>query len=276
MKDENRSRLKKQLVSGGVYIALAAAVVAVTTGTVVSMLSGKNADLLPKVDGKTKYSEKELVMPKLPDVPEVPDVPDAPVSDSAEGINAEIKPSEEMLTPKTTDAQSASQSAENVKAETADFGYPGYVKPCDGYISREYSDEVLVYSPTMYDYRAHLGCDIAAEAGTPVKAVSGGTVTDISADDMLGTTVTIESADGLVLKYCNLSAELPKDTAVGNVIQTGSVIAGVGQTALCEAAEAPHLHLEAARNGEMFDPAGLFEAETAAEAANAVTSEEID
>lgn len=46
---------------------------------------------------------------------------------------------------------------------TFEIGYEGFVKPCSGFISKEYSMEVPVYSATMYDYRTHAGMDIAAD-----------------------------------------------------------------------------------------------------------------
>ena len=46
MKDDRKTRLKKQMLSGAIYIALAAAVVGVTTGTVEKLINTKEISLL--------------------------------------------------------------------------------------------------------------------------------------------------------------------------------------------------------------------------------------
>lgn len=294
MKDDRKTRLKKQMLSGAIYMALAAAVVGVTTGTVEKLINTKEISLPETNLENTKYGTE------LPEIPELPKIPDAvinknsdydaenqnsaQVSGLGDGVNAEIVPGEEMFTP---EVQSTAEKAEEITQEPAevsaeqpvsepDYGYPGYVKPCGGLITREYSPDVLVYSPTMYDYRVHTGIDIAADIGTQIKAISGGKISEVRDDDMYGTTITVDSPDGLRISYSNLSAELPQGIEAGADIQTGSVIGGVGDTAICESAQAPHLHVEASRNGNAFDPSELFTDAEAKETAAAVTSEETD
>ena len=300
MKDEKKARLKRQLISGGIYIALAAAVVGVTTSTVAKLMSDTGIESIPE---QTKYggdSGAQAEMPNVPEIPEIPDISEYEVSGTADGVSSEIVPGDtpesENVSINTEAAESEPQTENTVNTDNMgntdniaqtettaegvqdepDYGYPGYVKPCEGYILREYSSDALVYSPTMYDYRIHEGTDIAAEVGTPIKAVAGGKVTDISEDDMYGMTVTIESPDGLTLRYCNLSESALQGVEVGAVVQTGAVIGGVGETALCESAEAPHLHIEAMRGGSRIDPEDLFEEFYSSEATVALTSTEID
>lgn len=275
MKDENKQRLKRQLITGGIYIALAAAVVGVTTSSVVKLING--GAKLPEVP-QTKYGESKLILPEIPEVNTV--LPNSEVSGTQDGVNAEVSENADKPEPVTASPEKAAEDVESPEkpllSPDDNIGYTGYIKPCDGYISREYSDDVLVYSPTMYDYRTHCGVDIAAEVGTQVKAIAGGVISDVSDDDLYGTTITVDSRDGLSIKYCNLSPELPDTSKVGNVVQTGSIIAGIGQTALCEASEAPHVHIEALRNGESFNPADLFEEANSAEAASAIAENIVD
>ena len=282
MKDDRKTRLKKQMLSGAIYIALAAAVVGVTTGTVEKLINTKEISL-PETDlENTKYG---TALPEIPELPKIPDAAinknsdsDAESSDGAQvsglgdGVNAEIITAEESS---ENLPEQVEVSAEQTVSEP-DYGYPGYVKPCGGLIVREYSPDVLVYSPTMYDYRVHTGIDIAADIGTQIKAISGGRISEVKNDDLYGTTVTIDSPDGLRISYSNLSAELPQGIETGADIQTGSVIGGVGDTAICESAQAPHLHVEAARDGNAFDPSELFTDAEAKETAAAATSEETD
>ncbi len=284
MKNSSKSRLKRQLLSTGIYIALSAAVVGVTTSTVAKLISDNTQNIQGDLEN-TKYSTGLSELPEIPalpeinsyTIPELTDIPNTAVSGSHDGVNAEIVPGDVMYTPtakeqNTEETQETSVPKENVP----DFGYEGYVKPCSGFISHEFSDSVPVYSPTMYDYRVHTGIDIASDVTTPVKAVSGGTVTDVNYDDMLGMTITIDSPGGLSLKYCNLSEEIVSGIQKDAIVKTGDVIGCIGQTALVESAQAPHLHLEAYRDGIVFNPEELFEEANAIEARDALKSTQID
>jgi hypothetical protein len=44
------------------------------------------------------------------------------------------------------------------------------LKPASGYISREFSNDELLYTPTMNDFRTHDGIDITGDIGSPVSA----------------------------------------------------------------------------------------------------------
>ncbi len=266
---KNRTRertLTRQLISGGVYIALSAVVVAVTVNTVVSLISGDSAmpDLNESLDG----IEFEMnTLPEISDISELPELSsagenalfpeveplfpsqDAPVSDTAEGIDALIEeqiPSEQL--------SSSSPDALSIP-EGADLGLDKFIKPCDGYVNKEYSIDVPVYSATMFDYRTHAGVDIVCDEGSTVKACIGGIITDIYNDDLYGTTVSVTSESGHRTVYSNLMPTLSAGIEKGAVIPTGAIIGGVGSSALCEAAEAPHLHLEIyGPDGASLDP----------------------
>ncbi|MBR3870378.1 MAG: peptidoglycan DD-metalloendopeptidase family protein [Clostridia bacterium] len=129
-----------------------------------------------------------------------------------------------------------------------------YNMPLVGTVSADFSDSVLVFSPTMMDYRTHMGVDIAAAVGTPVKAVADGVVTNVYEDDMLGVTVEITHNDGKISRYCNLSPTLSSDCVKDAEISALTVIGAVGETAVSESAEASHLHLEILDDGIPLDP----------------------
>jgi murein DD-endopeptidase MepM/ murein hydrolase activator NlpD len=88
--------------------------------------------------------------------------------------------------------------------------------------------------------------------------VSNGVISDIYDDYLYGTTVVIEHKDGIKSVYSNLSADLPTETVIGRTVITGEIIGGIGQTAVCEAAEAHHLHLEMIKDGEYVNPEEYF------------------
>ena len=127
-----------------------------------------------------------------------------------------------------------------------------YTWPVKGTVLRPFSVETLSYDVTMGDWRTHGGVDIAAELGWDVIAAGEGQVTEVYQDAMMGVTVVVEQPDGVVTTYSNLAPD--PVVAVGDQVDTGTVIGQIGQTAMAEWDLAPHLHLEMAASGEQTDP----------------------
>ena len=94
--------------------------------------------------------------------------------------------------------------------------------------------------------------DIAAEAGTTVLAASSGTVINVFQDDMMGTTVIIDHADGYPTTYATLHAR--PTVEAGEKVSAGQIIGAVGTTAAAESAQGPHLHFSVAKDGDTVDP----------------------
>ena len=113
--------------------------------------------------------------------------------------------------------------------------------------------DLPVYSVTMNDYRVHNGVDISASVGDPVYAFSDGVVSKIYNDPMMGQTVVIDHGDGLLSVYQNLQVTLPENIETGVRVEAGDVIGAVGETALIECAEVPHLHFCITKNG-IYEP----------------------
>ena len=264
-KSREKKSLKKQLISGLVYTALSAVVVAVTVNTTVGLISGRNK--LPDIPESIKDIKAEV--PSIPTLPPVTlpqtdladtvpdgipaDVEKQPASDFAEGIDSVITEDDKIESaqaPQTTADSPASVDYLSIP-ENANLGFDTFVKPCDGYVSKEHSVDVPVYSSTMADYRTHIGVDVVCDMGSPVSVVSGGIVTEIYDDIMLGKTVCMQNRKGYTLKYSNLLPELYAGVQVGSILATGEHLGGIGESALCEAAEAPHVHLE------IYDPDGM-------------------
>ena len=133
-----------------------------------------------------------------------------------------------------------------------------FVWPAAGNISMAYSVDYPVYNKTMSDWRTHGGVDIEAEIGTRVLAAASGTVSEITDDEMYGTTVIIDHGAGLQSIYSNLAAT--PAVSVGDAVTTASVIGSVGTTALAETAEPSHLHFAMTENGAPVDPASYLPA----------------
>ncbi len=128
--------------------------------------------------------------------------------------------------------------------------------PVSGTVIAGYTVEALAYDVTMGDWRTHAGVDIAAAAGTQVKAAADGTVAAVEEDDFLGTVVTIDHGSGLTSVYANLAAQ--PTVKAGDAVRTGSVIGAVGDTAVAERGRGPHLHFAMYRNNAALDPEDLL------------------
>ena len=135
---------------------------------------------------------------------------------------------------------------------------PDFLSPVSGVIAKSHSVEIPVYSLTMDDYRTHSGVDIAAEAGTSVRAAAAGTVKEIWDDPMMGKCLSITHKGGAVSIYKNLAAEIPAGIEAGTEVEAGTVIGAVGESALIETAEEPHLHFELRINGTEANPADFM------------------
>lgn len=129
---------------------------------------------------------------------------------------------------------------------------PVFIRPASGTLLRGYSAEALSYDRTMADWRVHRGWDIACAAGEPVLAVSGGTVTAVYEDDLLGTVVEIDHGGDVVSMYANL--DVSPAVGVGQTVSCGDTIGTVGATALAESGEEAHLHFAMRRGGSSVDP----------------------
>ena len=161
-------------------------------------------------------------------------------------------PEEPVPTPESDAQEETSVDTAAPVWEPAQEEQTFFIWPVVGETENGYSMTALQYDRTMRDWRTHDGVDIAAALGEQVKATSAGTVTQVYDDEMLGCTVVIEHAGGLVSRYSNLQ-EIPT-VAPGDVVVTGQVIGAVGDTAICESGEVVHLHFAMSLDGKSVDP----------------------
>lgn len=124
--------------------------------------------------------------------------------------------------------------------------------PVQGRIATYYAIDCLTYNPTTRDWRIHDGLDIAAEAGTPVRAVADGTVYSVYQDDTMGYTVVINHPDGYTTIYSSLAEGI--SVHQGDAVQKGQTIGLVGNSALLESAIGSHVHFSAQYRGLSVDP----------------------
>ncbi len=127
-----------------------------------------------------------------------------------------------------------------------------------GTVNKKHDASIQVWSDTLGDYRVHLGIDIVTGEAAPVYAAADGEISRIWDDALMGKCIAI-SHDGKVFTiYKNLSTELPENIKEGVKVRRGEQIGNVGESAISELAEEPHLHLEMTVDGISVDPAEYF------------------
>lgn len=165
----------------------------------------------------------------------------------------------------TKDTEAKDKTTNTVKDDTdnsTDVSAPlEFCLPVRGYISKDYSMDMPVYSLTMNDYRAHCGLDIQATVGSAVSVVASGEITNRYTDPFMGICVEVSHGGGLVSRYMNLGPEYPKDAEVGCKVYGGQTIGCVGESAALEAADTSHLHFEMLKDGKHANPLGYIDIE---------------
>lgn len=130
--------------------------------------------------------------------------------------------------------------------------------PVSGKLAKKHDAELQVFSQTMQDYRVHLGIDIATAASADVFAAADGTVAKIWEDPMMGWCVALSHSGDCNTVYKNLSKELADGLTEGASVLRGQQIGKVGDSAMIEIAEEPHLHMEMTVKGLQVNPLDYF------------------
>lgn len=167
--------------------------------------------------------------------------------------NSPVQKPTETQKPAETDKPAEKPSA------TVEDKLPSFVLPVSGVISQKHDPKLQVFSSTMKDYRVHLGVDIVTEANAPVYAAADGTVSRIWKDTKMGYCIAIKHSGDCYTIYKNLSETLPEGIGEGVAVRSGQLIASVGESAMVEVAEEPHLHFEMTVADLLVDPLDYFD-----------------
>lgn len=124
--------------------------------------------------------------------------------------------------------------------------------PLEGDIVKFHSLDKLVFSNTLKEWTVHTGIDIKGEPGSEVKAAADGIVDSVVEDTLMGIIITLDHGDGLKTVYSGVSTK--GMVTIGQEVKQGQVISGVGNTAVMEVSDDPHLHFEVLLNDEPVDP----------------------
>ena len=136
---------------------------------------------------------------------------------------------------------------------------PSFILPVSGSLNSKHDPTLQVFSPTMNDYRVHLGIDITTDASAPVYSAADGTVEKVWKDTLMGYCMAIKHSGDCYTIYKNLSETLPEGIAEGSKVRSGQLIATVGESAMIEIADEPHLHFEMTVSDLAVDPLEYFD-----------------
>lgn len=126
------------------------------------------------------------------------------------------------------------------------------VMPVNGETLNPFSNGALLKNPTTGIWTTHDGIDIKGEVGTPVKAITTGTVTKVAKDSVRGTYVIIDHSNGMEAYYCNLNDQPP--VKEGDKVSAGTVVGAIGNSSESELSQPAHLHFGLKVNGKWVDP----------------------
>ncbi len=230
MNRKNNRTFRGFMKKNGFYVAMVMFVVAGAIASYAAVMSiiGAGAPTIddPNAELVQSEPEKPVVIDPAPTVPEpaTPDVPD--------------------------------RHAEQASADVYEPLAPVHVRPVAGAVAKAFSGTELVKSMTMNDWRTHNGVDYTAALGEPVTAVFSGEITRAEKDPLLGNLIELKLDSGYHVLYANLAAF--NTVEVGQRVSQGDVIGTVGNTALIESAELPHLHLEVRSGDKRIDPETIF------------------
>ncbi len=172
--------------------------------------------------------------------------------------NADNTPDTLVTEPNQTETPSTDETPTGNTPDTPANTIPELTLPVSGKLSKVHDAELQVFSPTLQDWRVHLGMDITTEANAEVFAAADGTVKKIWEDPMMGWCIAISHSGDCITVYKNLAEEMAGGITEGATVRAGQMIGNVGDSALIEIAEEPHLHMEMTVKGLQVDPLDYF------------------
>ena len=144
-------------------------------------------------------------------------------------------------------------------AATPSLHFPveeGLLWPMDGNVIMNYSMDATIYHATLDQYKYNPAIIIAGEVNNKVYSVAKGKISDISQNEVTGTTVTVDLGDGYQAVYGQLK-ELNFDE--GDYLESGHVIGYVSEPTKYYSVEGSNLYFELQKDGEPIDPIVFFE-----------------
>lgn len=229
--------------SAGFYAVLALCVLAVGVGGGMALFAGREAP----AEEEPAPPDTGYTAPAVPERRETPAAPELPAVVETIAPAEEEKEEDPAQTPPPPMPELPVDDTP-VAAEAPRL----IVSPLNGEVVTAFAVDELVYNETLGDWRTHDGIDISAVQGTTVLSASSGTVSSVTDDPMMGTTVVISHDGGYQTTYSNLQAR--PNVEAGEKVSAGQIIGAVGRTAAAESAQGPHLHFSVTKDGVPVDP----------------------
>lgn len=180
---------------------------------------------------------------------QIAEVTQAPVLSNTQ---TEENKSKTVPTPSVKPAEDKLAANKNVQTEEKIQFNP----PVKGNVIEEFSGDDLVYNEALKDWRNHSGVDFAAEIGEQVVCSANGIVEKVF-DSSLGHCVIIDHQNGYKTMYANLNDNTP--VKEGDEVAQGDVIGTIGDTALGDSTDVPHLHFEMIKKDKNINPVDYLE-----------------
>lgn len=245
MKKKNNGLKKVLYIYGGVFLLLV-----ITCITVYSVYNKKLAEAAKQSLLATEKLENIVPNNAIADVSkELSKGIEEAIIENAENTKKQIE--------EKVEETNEPEQVEETEAEPVEEIKPlEFIYPVEGEITKEFATEKLVFSETLQEWITHNGIDIKAERTAIVKATEDGTVASIKNDPRYGLTVIIEHREGYKSIYSNLlTAEFVSE---GDIIVKGQTLGTIGNSAIFEIADEPHLHFELLKDEENIDPTLLL------------------
>lgn len=186
-----------------------------------------------------------------PAVTTAPDVTSAPITTDPPTT---LPPRPSDTEPPVTENAGADGDVTGDAAEVIE-PVPTFILPTDdGILGGKHDPTLQVFSPTLNEWRVHLGVDIVTAEAAPVYAAADGKIVAVNDDPLMGKCISIEHSGKALSVYKNLSDTLPDGVKVGAKVKAGDLIGCVGDGAVLEVADEPHLHFEVMVNDKAVDP----------------------
>ncbi len=124
-----------------------------------------------------------------------------------------------------------------------------FMRPVEGIVTSSFGGKRLFNGELR---SRHMGADMRAAEGTPIRAVAAGRVLLAENQYYGGNLVYVDHGQGLMTLYCHCSR---LEVRPGDRVAAGQVIGLAGSTGRVTG---PHLHLGVRLYGEMLNPLSLF------------------
>ncbi|MEE1154886.1 MAG: M23 family metallopeptidase [Acutalibacteraceae bacterium] len=126
-------------------------------------------------------------------------------------------------------------------------------------IISEFSNENLIYFPTLKDWRLHNGVDYAVEKNNQIYSVANGIVISVFKDNLFGDAIQIDGEDGATVTYYGIK---PNDNILkGAQVATGDVLGTATGEVPAENDANSHIHIEIKKDGIYINPQEYIETE---------------